>query len=256
MKIGLMITDSCNFQCRHCMVDSRKELSVVSDKVLSRFYQIVRYNKPDTVCILGGEPLLFLDKIEEIVHTLKNYYNNFLVYSNGTFLLDKSKRDRVRALGVQVRISKDKFHKDFWTPELEVLIDDCDYWKVEIPDDNAKIFPRGRALANNVYTNQNCICSLVTQRYEGYWHSNRFLVMQDGSVNIWCPCMSLELANTFEDSIITHDLLIEREEKLRGYLQSVNMFHDSMLFMCNEVCNRFKVTKKGIYRDNELMKEF
>lgn len=52
--------------------------------------------------------------------------------------------------------------------------------------------------------------------------------MQDGSVNIWCPCMSLELANVFKDSIITHDLLVEREKHLRGYLSSVNMIHDRL----------------------------
>jgi len=122
--------------------------------------------------------------------------------------------------------------------------------------DDIKIFPRGRALSNNVYQDQICPCSLITQEYHGKWHSDRFLVMQDGSVNIWCPCMSLELANVFKDSIITHDLLVEREKHLRGYLSSVNMIHDSMLFMCNEVCDRFKVTKDGIFRDGELMKNF
>lgn len=256
MKIGIMLTSSCNFQCKHCMVDATLDSNLVSDEVLERFYEIVRYNKPDTVCILGGEPLLFLDKIEEIITKLKGVCYNFLVYSNGSFLLDKNKRERVKELGMQVRISKDRFHKDFWTPELERLIDECNYWKVEILDDKARIFPRGRALSNNVYTDQVCPCSLVNTKYKGYWFSDRFLVMQDGSVNIWCSCMSLELANIFNDTIITHDLLVEREALLREYLISVNMFNDNMLFMCNNVCNSFKVTKEGVFRDNELMQAF
>lgn len=253
MKIGVMITDSCNFQCRHCMVDSSIKQNLIDDSVLQRFYEIVMDNQPDTVCILGGEPLLFINTVEEIVNSLKDVCDNFLVYSNGTFFLDADKRERVKDLGVQVRISKDRFHKDFWTPELESLVDSSEYWKVEIHDNNKKVFPRGRALTNNVFTNQDCICSLVTENYEGYWHSDRFLIMQDGSVNIWCPCMSLELANVFIDSSITYDLLKKREIRLRNYLKSVNMFQDGMLFMCNEVCNRFKVTKDGIFRDNELM---
>lgn len=82
------------------------------------------------------------------------------------------------------------------------------------------------------------------------------LVMPDGAVNIWCSSMALELANVFADRDITRDLLVERERKLREYLQEVNMLHDTTLFMCNEVCNQFKVTKWGIYRDEEQMLRF
>lgn len=256
MKIGLMLTDSCNFQCKHCMVDSTPQLRIADDSVINRFYEIVEYNKPQTVCLVGGEPLLFLDEVEEIVSRVRDYCTDILVYSNGTFLLDENKRERVNALGVQVRISKTDYHKDFWNDEIESLINESDYWKIEALDKDISIFPRGRALANGIYKNQTCPCSLVTQVYEGKWHSKRFLIMPDGSVNIWCPCMSLELANVFEDKVITHDLLVEREIALRGYLSSANLLHDSMLFMCNDVCNRFKVTKDGIFRDEELMESF
>ena len=256
MKIGLMLTSTCNFQCRHCMVDSTLDKNLADDKVISRFYEIVRYNKPETVCILGGEPLLFVDKVEEIVSNLSRVCNDFLIYSNGSFLLDETKRKRVSDLGVQVRISKTDFHKDFWTDEIEQLINESPYWKIEALNKDIKIFPRGRALTNRVYQNQSCPCSLVGEVYHGRWHSDRFLVMQDGSVNIWCPCMSLELANVFTDSIVTHDLLVEREALLREFLQDLDMLYDDMLFMCNEVCIHFKVTKEGIFRDGELLEEF
>lgn len=245
MKIGLMLTDTCNFQCRHCMVDSTSEQHIADDKVINRFYEIVRYNKPETVCILGGEPLLFIDKVEEIISNLNGVCQDFLIYSNGTFLLDETKRKRVSDLGVQVRISKTDFHKDFWTDEIEQLINDSPYWKIEALDRVIKVFPRGRALTNNIYQNQSCPCSLVNEIYHGQWHNDRFLIMQDGSVNIWCPCMSLELANVFTDHIITHDLLMEREGRLRDFLKEMDMFYDDMLFMCNDVCNHFKVTNKG-----------
>lgn len=256
MKIGLMLTDTCNFQCRHCMVDSTPEQHIADDKVVNRFYEVVRYNKPETVCILGGEPLLFIDKVEEIISNFKGVCQDFLIYSNGSFLLDETKRKRVSDLGVQVRISKTDFHKDFWTDEIEQLINDSPYWKIEALDRTIKVFPRGRALTNNIYQNQSCPCSLVNEIYHGQWHNNRFLIMQDGSVNIWCPCMSLELANVFTDDIITHDLLVEREGKLRDFLKEMDMLYDDMLFMCNEVCNQFKVTNKGVFRDNELLEEF
>ena len=256
MKIGLMLTDSCNFQCDHCMVSSTLERRMADDSVIERFYEIVEYNKPDLVCILGGEALLFPDKVEEIVRRVRPHCEGVLVYSNGTFLLNKELRERVKSWGIQVRISKTKFHKSFWNEEIEGVINESPYWKVDLMDKDMAIFPRGRALEKGVYRDQCCPCSLVNGVYEGKWHSDRFLIMPDGSVNIWCPCMSLELANVFMDGIITHDLLVDRELKLRKYLESVNLVHDSMLFMCNEVCDRFKVTQKGIFRDDELMQNF
>lgn len=257
MKIGLMYTDRCNFQCRHCMVDSKVEkYSIADGAVIDRFLEIVKYNKPEQVCIVGGEPLLFIEQMENLIERIRAYCHDILVYSNGSFLLDETKRKRVSDLGVQVRISKTDFHKDFWTDEIEQLINDSPYWKIEALDRTIKVFPRGRALTNNIYQNQSCPCSLVNETYHGQWHNDRFLIMQDGSVNIWCPCMSLELANVFTDDIITHNLLMEREGKLRDFLKDMAMFYDDMLFMCNEVCNQFKVTSKGIYRDDELMEEF
>lgn len=257
MRIGLMLTDTCNFQCKHCMVDSTLEPRIADEKIIQRFYEIVEYNKPDTVCILGGEPLLFLDKVEEIISNLKGVCSNFLVYSNGSFLLDKDTRERVASLGVQVRISKTPYHKDFWNAEIEELIDQSPYWKVEPIEEEMSIFPRGRALTNNIYKNQGCPCSLVTGVYNNNrWYNNRFLIMQDGSVNIWCYCMSLELANVLTDSIITHDLLVEREGRLREFLKEMDMFYDDMYFMCNEVCNQFRVTGEGVFRGEELLKEF
>lgn len=256
MKLGIMYTDRCNFQCRHCMVDSKMENYTVADKkVIDRFLEVVSYNKPEQVCIVGGEPLLFIEQMEVLVKQIREYCQDVLIYSNGSFLLDKDIRERVAALSVQIRISKTQYHKDFWTEDLEELINNSPYWKIESLDKEIKVFPRGRALSNSIYKNQNCPCSLITEKYEGNYHNNRILVMPDGSVNIWCPCMSLELANVFKDDIITYDLLKERERQLRNYLKQVNMFHDSMEFMCNNVCDSFKVTKDGIYRDNELMEE-
>lgn len=256
MTIGLFLTSSCNFQCRHCLVSSTLERHIASEQVINRFYEIVEYNKPDTICIVGGEPLLFIDKVEEIINNLKKICSNFIIFSNGTFLLDESKRERVKALGVQVRISKTEFHKESWNDTIQSLIDATPYWKIEGLGREIPIFPRGRALKNGIYKDQRCPCSLVTGEYNKFYHSNRILIMPDGSANIWCPCMPLELANIFKDKIITHELLVEREHKLRKYLKENDMLKDSMLFMCNEVCNRYKVTKEGIYRDNQLVQKF
>lgn len=252
MRIGVMLTDTCNFQCKHCMMNSTLDRHLIGDNVLEKFYSIVEANNPDTVCIVGGEPLLFLDKVKEVKKNLKGVCNNFLVYSNGTFLLNSDTRDEVKDLGIEVRISKTRFHKNFWTDDLESLIDESPYWKVEALDDIIA-FPRGRALENRVYTNMRCPCSLYTESYSGFWHNDRFLVMQDGSVNIWCPCMGLELANVFKDKDISLDLLISREKKFREYLLDNDLLRTNMLYMCNKICGHYKVTVDGIFKDDSFV---
>lgn len=89
MKIGVMITDSCNFQCRHCMVDSSLKQNLIDDSVLQRFYEIVMDNQPDTVCILGGEPLIFINTVEEIVadDVLEKFYNKKSLANKTLFLI-------------------------------------------------------------------------------------------------------------------------------------------------------------------------
>lgn len=37
MRVGLMLTDSCNFQCRHCMVATTLERRIADDSVINRF---------------------------------------------------------------------------------------------------------------------------------------------------------------------------------------------------------------------------
>ena len=256
MTIGLSLTHSCNFQCKHCLVESTLERKIADDEVISKFYEIVKYNNPDTVCIVGGEPLLFLDKVIEIVNNIKPICNNIIIFSNGTFLLDKEKREIIKNLKVQVRISKTDFHKFFWNDEIENLINESPYWKIEALNKNIPIFPRGRALKNKVYNNFYCPCSLVTNEYNKFYHKNRILIMQDGSVNIWCPCLSIELANIFIDQHITHKLLVEREKKFREYLIENNLLKSDVLSMCNDICNNFKVTKYGIYYKNKLVSRF
>lgn len=256
MTIGLSLTQSCNFQCKHCLVNSTLKLEKADDKVIERFYEIVKYNKPEKICLVGGEPLLFIDTVEKIVNDLKPICNNFLIFSNGTFLLDENKRERVKNLGVEVRISKTDFHKVSWDDKIQKLIDESPYLKIEGIGKDINIFPRGRALTNKIYKLEPSTCSLITNEYNKYYHNNRILIMQDGTVNIWCPCLALELANVFEDEIITHDLLVEREQKLRKYLIENKLLINDMLFMCNEICDTYKVTKDGIYKKDILVKSF
>lgn len=54
MVLGIMISKQCNFHCGHCMVNSSHKYSWMEDGVLNKFYELVEYNRPDDVYILGG----------------------------------------------------------------------------------------------------------------------------------------------------------------------------------------------------------
>lgn len=71
MVLGIMISKQCNFHCGHCMVNSSHKYSWMEDGVLNKFYELVEYNRPDDVYILGGEPFLHIEKIEEMVSIIK-----------------------------------------------------------------------------------------------------------------------------------------------------------------------------------------
>jgi len=251
MVLALMMTAQCNFHCAHCMVDSSHDYSLISDQVLERFYHMLTIGKPDEVYLIGGEVLLHLDKVEEVVVRVKEVCQSIVVFSNGSFLLDADKVNRVDALDVTIRISDDRFHRLSWTPQLEEAILSSKYM-VHFMDPSEDMIPVGRGFEEFKYLKYNMGCSLQTGNYgEGYPNAYRYMVMLNGDVNLYCATIEAALANVFEDTDITYELLVEREKRLHDYLYAhvIKTVEDTyMAKMCNE-CPRYKVTADAIYYD-------
>ena len=255
MILALMVTEQCNFHCGHCMVDSSHEYSCVSGKTIERFIHTLRIGHPDEVYLLGGEPLLHMDTVENIVAQIKPYCNHIMIFTNGSFLLNSRLKKRVEDMKVSIRISDDRFHRVQWSERLKQAIQESGYLivKKEAEED---MIPVGRAYEEFKHLTYHMGCSLLTGRYdESYPNGHRYMVMLNGDVNLYCATIEGALANVWEDPDVTYELLVEREKILHNYLMKevIHCEQDTyMAVMCNR-CSRYKVTAAHILYDGRIV---
>lgn len=249
MVLALVLTRQCNFHCRHCMVDSSYEESLVQEGVVEAFIDMCRSWKPDKIYLIGGEVLLKLNLVEMITDAVREHTGEIVIFSNGSFLLNEEKAKRVEKLDCTIRISDDVYHREFWSPELKERIENSKYW-VARKDEDEDMIPVGRAYEEFKHLEYNMGCSLLTGVYdERYPNGHRCMVMMNGDVNLYCATIEAALANVFEDPVITWDMLVEREKILHNYL-AVNVLRSVedtyMAKLCN-MCSQYKVTSEYIY---------
>lgn len=257
MILALMITEQCNFHCAHCMVNSSYQYSRVSEEVLEKWFKMLEIGKPDAVYIVGGEPFLHIDLVERIVERTKKTCSNIMIFTNGTFLLNEAKKKRIQDMGVIIRISDDRFHRAQWSKKLEDEIEKSRYIVIK-KDYDENMIPVGRAYEEFKHLQYSLNCSLLTGCYNTtYKNGHRYMVMMDGKVNLYCATIEGELANVFEDDVITYELLVKREKILHNYLYDnvIKCKEDTyMAKMCN-ACQKYKVTDDYIYYDGVVVAE-
>jgi len=118
-EIGLEITRNCNLNCSHCLRGNTQ------NKTMSKEVIHEVFNKVDTITNIffsGGEPLLAIDVIEEIIKEIKRRdieINGFGMVTNGTVFNDKihDVLFELYELSIDknsciVEISNDVFHND------------------------------------------------------------------------------------------------------------------------------------------------
>lgn len=113
--VFLMMGDACNFSCRHC-VQSEYSLAQrpVSAKVYSYLEHLanIRPDEDDKIVLRfwGGEPLVYFDKIKEVVAKLSTKFE-YAVISNGG-LLDKEMVEFFNEYNIAFVLSNDGMHTD------------------------------------------------------------------------------------------------------------------------------------------------
>lgn len=248
LTLGILITRQCNFSCGHCMLSCTGNRSLISHPVLERCFEIVGRLRPDTVSILGGEPSLFMDTVEEIVKHVNPYCREIRMFSNGSFLLDTEKEKRIRNLNIIVRITDDEYHRQWWPNGFEDKLYSSGYTIVR-QSFGSDMFPVGRASEKYKYCSYSMPCTLLLGSLaEERDIEKRIMIQMDGGANLYCPTLEATLANVFEDEI-TYELLTERERILHNYLFSKMINNPSDLYIektCNE-CPNYRVTRNSIY---------
>lgn len=119
------VTKKCNMKCLYCY-ETNKNSEYDLESLLILSYKIAENAKDQKYNIefLGGEPMLAIDKIEEIINFFNTKYNNvneFIITTNGTILNDKlfqlmnQNKNLIFAISIdgtklmnQLRITKDE----------------------------------------------------------------------------------------------------------------------------------------------------
>ena len=97
-NITLFSTALCNLKCNYCYINKCQNLKNVDNQIQENlknsFNQVIKYepnikNNLKTITIWGGEPVLYLERIIEILPQYINYFpnlKNFFISTN--FILD------------------------------------------------------------------------------------------------------------------------------------------------------------------------
>lgn len=96
--IVIKVTPKCNLQCVYCYSNGTEKQSEVIDvkMVESMFNQLFEDSKTYNIicCFHGGEPMLYLDTVKEIINVLsKKYYADRILYTiqtNATLINEKN----------------------------------------------------------------------------------------------------------------------------------------------------------------------
>jgi MoaA/NifB/PqqE/SkfB family radical SAM enzyme len=122
--LGLYYTMRCNAACAHCGVWSspdRKE-SMVVDQAKRYIAQLADLGKSDGVVFVGGEPLLYLDDICELIQYTRSFSIKTQVSTNAFWAASDAKANyylqRLVDAGLdQLALSADSYHSEFIDPK-------------------------------------------------------------------------------------------------------------------------------------------
>ena len=87
--VVIKTSQDCNLRCKYCYAEGGKQKESIHVRtVLTLFDQLVVNNNSDIDCVFhGGEPLLCIDLIEEIIQNIKSKYYGprikFKIQTNG-----------------------------------------------------------------------------------------------------------------------------------------------------------------------------
>ena len=93
--VVIKTSQDCNLRCKYCYAEGGKQKESIHVRtVLTLFDQLVVNNNSDIDCVFhGGEPLLCIDLIEEIIQNIKSKYYGprikFKIQTNGTLINNK-----------------------------------------------------------------------------------------------------------------------------------------------------------------------
>ena len=115
-NLSILVTDSCNFNCRHCMRGNIKGCEI-SDETIDNIFNKIQLIC--NLCICGGEPLMALDRIKRIFDVIMRkgiIINQYGFATNGTQYKEKVVNELFDVFEEYVKSFSDRFYGDGQLP--------------------------------------------------------------------------------------------------------------------------------------------
>lgn len=113
-NLYLELTRSCTLKCEHCLRGENRNEYMSKETINKVFKDIKKINR---LLLTGGEPLLAVNQLEEIIRLIKEKnieINSILIITNGTVLNDrviKALKELSELSELIIKVSYDVFHK-------------------------------------------------------------------------------------------------------------------------------------------------
>jgi organic radical activating enzyme len=226
----------------------------MDNETLGKIGEFIRKNNVNDVSIYGGEPFLDMEHFEKCFDELYDKHYNFLISSNGSFLVNPEKLRAVwricrkmaynqSDLGAKIRISMTDFHDRCRTEEMKNAIKKLE-WVLKEPwswheeyDENENL--QNPLVQDYAFNDGNII---YIDRHVGYDSMNPSgRALKTGNYNDkCCHCIMTASANTYESN---DDMLQDVVDVAIDYKGNVGM-------CCS--CNSGKI---GNIRDFETLND-
>ena len=106
-ELVLWVTTDCNLRCRYCYASGGDKAEYMDWQVVKQALDIMfSYSDGFKIQFAGGEPLLNMDLIEQVVHYTKGLGIRYQLQTNAT-LIDDKVAGNLKRLGIDVGVSLD-----------------------------------------------------------------------------------------------------------------------------------------------------
>ncbi|MBO4588552.1 MAG: radical SAM protein [Bacteroidales bacterium] len=268
--IYYMITINCNQRCSKCShwkYPPYTKTRLAPQKIVDFLCAIPSCKE---FVIVGGEPLLFKNEIQEILFGLKNTDIRTVIITNG-YALDRSFIDETKDYHVHFVFSIDTVDRDFWkfvrgTDSYDRCMSNFEYafkhltgWQISIQsvlaEETRDHIPGVKRYAEEHHVSHT-VQDYISEGFEGYWTplkdkvsnipsgeqqcyaaGRNVSIMQDGSVMTcfqqnWMEGCEMPLGNLHTDNV--EDIINTK------YAQGVVM----KMKLCNKPCKVLKCNLK------------
>lgn len=114
-KATILVTNKCNFKCEHCFWGKPENEKVITTIMLRNIVNKCAENNIRHICFSGGEPVLYLEKIIDVMKLYRNRFLNVSICTNGYWGNDAteiSKKFKIAGIN-NIELSYDAYHAKF-----------------------------------------------------------------------------------------------------------------------------------------------